>query len=158
MTSELTLRKIAKLQKEYIKLSDFNRIQEKSALLKLEDVRAELTELHGITIVSGHVERFFRLAFQQPQNLACAMVGEVLSDALNMAILQLYHPHYTAAVIAKVQILVDEYLIKLLALEDDALVKVLKDWQPDLQLKAHVFDLKVLLAEWFASEGQSGDY
>lgn len=158
MTSELTLRKIAKLQKEYIRLSDFNRIQEKSALLKLEEIRTELSELHGITIVSGHVERFFRLAFQQPGNFACAMVGEVLSDSLNMAIMQLYHPHYTVKVIAKVQALVDEYLIKLLALEDDTLVKVLKDWQPDMILKAHIFDLKVLLAEWFASEEQRGDY
>jgi len=158
MTSELTLRKIAKLQKEYIRLSDFNRVQEKSTLLKVEKVRAELTELHGITVVSRHVERFFRLAFQQPGNLACAMVGEVLSDSLNMAILQLYHPRYTTKVMAKVQALVDEYLIKLLALEDEALVKVLKDWQPDMILKAHIFDLKVLLAEWFAGGEQRGDY
>ncbi|WP_312522177.1 hypothetical protein [Anaerospora sp.] len=152
MTSELTLRKIAKLQKEYVKLSDNNRIQERIAFQKLQEIRTELTEMHGITIVSAHVERFFRLAFQQPGNLACSMVGEVLSDSLNMAILQVYHPLYTAAVVKRVQELVDEYLIKLLALEDDALVLVLKDWQPDSVLKAHIFDLKVLLAEWFASD------
>jgi len=151
MTSELMLRKIAKLQKEFVRLSDNNRIQERDNFQKLQEIRTELTELHGIAIVFGHVERFFQLAFQQPQNVACGMVGEVLSDSLNMAILQVYHPVYTASVISRVQELVDQYLIALLAFEDDALLEVLKNWQPDRELKAHIFDLKVLLAQWFAS-------